>query len=361
MNARATARYEQLIVQELTGVISPKDKAALDKAKAKYPEVNKLWEENQRLLSETQVQQLMNEKIILPPVSTIPTIRKSSAPRMVALCIAVVILSSLFFWLSVQNPVAKVDANAIQLRLENGEIIDLSEAGDLQTDDISLKKLPGSLTYISNTSQSALLIVPAGKDYTVTLSDGTEVTLNAASSLRFPTSFNRDAREVIITGEAYFDVTRNANSPLTVKTTDGEVKVLGTAFNINSYEAGKLQVALITGKVLCKTTKDSSLLAPGFEATCTKTGIVVQEFKADLVLGWRKGTFQFNSTKMEDLVKVMERMFAQEIVLDGAHIGQVPLSGALNRNISLTENLNRLQGVAAFGYSIDANNVVHIK
>lgn len=353
-------KYEQLIAQELAGIISPENLEVLNKAKAEDPRVYELWEENQRLFSKRKVQEWMDEKTDLPPASDIPTPKQYKQVCIIATCIAIAVLSGLAFLLSVKKSAPKLDANIIQLRLENGAIIDLSQAGEIASANTVFKRQPDSLTYSSHSATSANLIVPAGKKYHITLSDGTAVTLNAASSLRFPTVF-KSAREVSITGEVYFNVTKKANSPFVVKTVKGEITVLGTAFNINSYDKEKLRVSLVEGKVQYRNGSDSCLLEPGLSAIGTDNYIQVREFNAEVELGWLKGNYRFSNKTLDELLKVLARSFGQEIVLDNPAIAKESISGMFVMNKSVTFNLDQLKKNVSFEYLIDENNIIHIK
>ena len=351
-------KYEQLIAQELAGIISPENLEVLNKAKAEDPRVYELWEENQRLFSKRNVQQWMEEKTDLPPASDIPPdAKKYKTAWIIATCLAAAILSGLLFLLPVKKTTPKLNAHIIQLSLENGETIDLSHAGETEAANIldSLAHLPNSLT-----SESALLSVPTGKKYHIKLSDGTEVTLNAASSLRFSTVF-KSTREVSITGEVYFNVTKKANHPFVVKTTKGVITVLGTAFNVNTYDKEKLKVSLVEGKVQYRNGRDSCLLGPGLSAIDTDNNIQVSEFNAEVELGWLKGNYRFSNKTLDELLKVLARSFGQEIVLDNPGIAKEFISGMFIMNKSITFNLDQLKKNVTFEYTIDENNTIHIK
>jgi ferric-dicitrate binding protein FerR (iron transport regulator) len=108
------------------------------------------------------------------------------------------------------------------------------------------------------------LATPRGGQYKVVLADGSEVWLNASSSLRFPTVFTGNQREVELTGEAYFEVAKNKERPFRVKVGDIQVNVLGTHFNINAYaDESAVKTSLLEGSVKIIKGKTSGLLKPG--------------------------------------------------------------------------------------------------
>src|SRR5690606_4392916 len=105
----------------------------------------------------------------------------------------------------------------------------------------------------------------------IVLADGTKVWLNSASTLTFPTVFSRKERKVELTGEAYFEVTRNKAKPFFVKTLQNEVEVLGTHFNVMEYpEEGISQTTLLEGSVKVRQGKNEKLLKPGEQAESKK-------------------------------------------------------------------------------------------
>ena len=364
-------RYEQLIAEELAGIITPEDQATLDQAKADHPEVYELWKEQRSLFAQEDVRNWLEQEVT-PPVLDAPLVVKRGKLRRVLMvttsiaAITVLIIGSIYFL----NPakertlVLNTKTPTIELKLENGKVIDLSQEGKVQAGNISLTNQQKALTYSGNnaTGEMATLSVPAGKDYKVTLSDGTEIFLNSATSLRFPISFNNsDTREVSIIGEAYLKVTKDPNRPFIVKMQEGSVQVLGTEFNVNSYEQQNMQIALVEGKVQFKAGNDSAILKPGIAATYTSQQIQTERFDADDVLSWRKGIFLFNDKALEEVFKVIPRWFGQEVVIDNPKVGKEHFTGVFDRNKSIQKNLDVLKAYNGIDYSIDENNVIHIK
>jgi ferric-dicitrate binding protein FerR (iron transport regulator) len=358
-------RYEQLIAEELAGIISPEDQAALDKAKAEHPEVYELWQEKHAVFAQHSVRSWLDEESVPPSVTAVPVVGRYKRMRLVAAGLAAVIIGGVYFLMPAtkDKPLTAKAGTSIQLKLENGKVIDLSQEGKVQAGNISLSNQQKSLTYsANNTGEWATLSVPAGKDYKVTLSDGTEIFMNSATSLRFPISFNNTSnREVFISGEAYLKVSTDANRPFIVTMQEGAVKVLGTEFNVNSYEKGDLQVALVAGKVQFKAGSDSAILKPGYAATYTSQQIQTERFDADDLLSWRKGIFLFNDKALEDVFKVIPRWFGQEVVIDNPQTGKEHFTGVFDRNKTIQQNLDVLKVYNGIDYSIDENNVIHIK
>lgn len=362
----SSTRIEQLIAEELAGIITPEDKAILDKAKAEDPEVYKYWEEKHAIFEEYSIQRWLDEKMTPPDVSAIPP-RRSNKNKWfaVAACFALLVLAYKFL----VNPhinKTSVSASAIQLRLENGKVFDLSGDTIIRIDNTLLQSKMGALTYLSTSTsiESATLFVPAGKEYKLTLLDGSELFMNSATSVRFPLSFNKaSAREIGLTGEAYVKAAKNANQPLMLKLSgSASVKVLGTEFNVSSYDNEKQEIALVNGKVLFSAGLDSSLLTPGLVGSYSVgSKIHTEPFDADEILSWRKGIFLFNDKPLKEVFNVIPRWFGMEVVLDNPKVGKQYFTGSFDRNKSIEENLDVLKAYNSIDYSIDENKVIHIK
>ena len=111
------------------------------------------------------------------------------------------------------------------------------------------------------------LNVPYGEKYSIVLPDGTKVFLNAGTTLRYPDHFEGGSREVYLNGEAYLEVTKDAEHPFVVKTEEVEVKVLGTVFNVNAYPEGEwVRTTLVEGKVEAVCGGRLFVMEPGMQA-----------------------------------------------------------------------------------------------
>jgi len=359
---------DRLINEEIAGEISPENAALLKDAIANNPDVHALWLDKHTAFNDQDTIDWLNTEMEAPSIKAIELqtkkrrFRKRAWYAVSSAAILIIAAGSLFL-LNRPYPTPVIAGNAIQLKLANGKIIDLSQEGKVQAGNISLSNQQKSLTYSAgNTGEWATLSVPAGKDYKVTLSDGTEIFMNSVTSLRFPISFNNaPTREVSLTGEAYLKVTKDPARPFIVNMQEGSVRVLGTEFNVNSYEKGNLQVALVEGKVQLKAGQDSAILERGFAATYTGRQIQTESFDADDLLSWRKGIFLFNDKALEDVFKVIPRWFGQEVVIDNPKAGKEHFTGVFDRNKTIQKNLDVLKAYNGIDYFIDENNVIHIK
>lgn len=354
--------FEQLIDEELAGVISPEDQLLLNNAKIEDPIVRKLWEKSQALFADKETQDWLAAERVPPAVSMAPVFKRKKRMLIVA-CIMPLVISIAYF-LNSGGRKTYMAITVTALRLDNGEAADLSQDSKGKLGSISFNNQHRSLTYMDNSSAAkwATLTVPARKEYNITLSDGTQVFLNAASSIRFPSSFKHaPTREVSITGEAFFIVAKDASRPFIVNSAEGTVKVLGTSFNINSYDKGNLQVALVDGAVKLMAGKDSVLLKPGSVATAANGSIQTGAFDAAELLSWRKGIFQFTNKTVEDVCRIIPRWFDQQVIIDNKEIAKKCFSGIFDKSKSIQKNLDDLKEFEGIDYYIDKDNVIHIK
>ncbi len=142
------------------------------------------------------------------------------------------------------------------------------------------------------------LVTPIGGEYSLELSDGTKVFLNAASELRFSVVFIGDKRVVDLKGEAYFEVTKDTIRPFVVRVNGAEVTVLGTSFNVNTYgDDGQIYTTVVNGKVQVSSKRNgqTEILNPGMQSVMDmKTGkLVVHEVDVEPFVAWREGRFVF--------------------------------------------------------------------
>lgn len=189
------------------------------------------------------------------------------------------------------------------------------------------------------------IITPRKSVYRVVLSDGTEVWLNAASSIRFPVHFAGNEREVEITGEVYFDVNANSSHrPFTIKCRNQEVSVLGTSFNINAYsDEGAVKTTLLTGSVRVFSFPDkTTVLKPGQQSivfdnrSMPMRTVSVPE---DDVIAWKKGLFLFEDSDLSGILRQLARWYDVRIEGD---IPEKHYTGIIPRESNLSEVLKML-------------------
>lgn len=245
--------------------------------------------------------------------------------------------------------------NKAVLTLANGKTITLDSAknGLLANQGAAqIKKTrDGQLIYESdqdgNTGAEAMNTVstPRGGQYQLVLNDGSKVWLNSASSLSFPAVFKGKTREVEITGEAYFEVAKNASMPFRVKVNNTVVEVLGTHFNIMAYnDEAEMKTTLLEGSVKINNKQYSSLLKPGQQATLSQNGPikVTDNPDADDAVAWKEGIFQFRDAGLETIMRQAARWYDVQVNF----AGKVPtkeFTGRISRNVKASELMGMLK------------------
>ena len=245
--------------------------------------------------------------------------------------------------------------NKATLTLSDGSQISLTDAGNGQLAEQSgvriTKNADGQLVYSivpSDTKELAYntISTPRGGVYQINLPDGTSVWLNAASSIKFPTTFaHLSQRQVELRGEAYFEVAKNKKLPFIVSTGQQQVEVLGTHFNINSYEdEEEVKTTLLEGSVKVSA-GNVMFLKPGQQATSSvRSGGKVKVGPANIeqAMAWKNGFFHFEKENLHSVLRQLARWYDVEVVYqidrpDDEFVGDIP------RGVKLSEVLKILE------------------
>lgn len=226
-------------------------------------------------------------------------------------------------------------SNKASLKLSNGRQIDLSDAYSGIVVDGQVAYEDGSTVLDeSNVDEQTMLTLstPRGGQYQVTLPDGTKVWLNAESKLHYPYHFAADIRRVKLEGEAYFEVARQENTPFIVDTKKEKVEVLGTHFNVNSYQADESStVALIEGSVRVSLAGDiAKVLEPGQQSVVMKEKMSIQKINIDESVAWKNGEFMFNNETLANAMKKLARWYDLEIEVS-PELENVEIWGSVSR------------------------------
>ncbi|EHQ28132.1 FecR family protein [Mucilaginibacter paludis] len=212
------------------------------------------------------------------------------------------------------------------LTLSNGKkiILDSARNGVIasQGSSVVIKSKNGALVYNPATQNQHELVfntiaTPRGGRYQVALPDGSQAWLNAASSIRFPTSFNGKERVVEITGEAYFEVAKNKEKPFIVKVNNSEIRVLGTHFNVNAYaDEATIKTTLLEGAVQFTAGSSHCLLKPGQQSELNKNGQikVIPDADMESALAWKNGMLHFEDVDISFVMRQLSRWYDIDVV-----------------------------------------------
>lgn len=245
-------------------------------------------------------------------------------------------------------------SNKAILTLGNGKQITLDSVSDDQLTSISeinsSKTKRGTLVYNEQGSSSTepiynTITIPEGGQYHIVLPDGSEVWLNASSSLQYPTFFSKDERRVTLTGEAYFEIAQEVKRPFYVVSVDQQIKVLGTKFNVKAYEnEDDIKTSLLEGKVqVVSKMNQVATLAPGQQSKLTRGSRKLQTLPFDMeeAIAWKKGNFLFNETSLVDILSTIARWYAVRV--DFSSVPAIHYNGFISRNVTLSKVLTMLE------------------
>ncbi|SIO14485.1 FecR family protein [Chitinophaga niabensis] len=380
-----TEEQEYLLLGKIGGLLNEAEEKAWETLLKENPAAQQAYDDMIQALPTDEVAnsfQRIKQNAMWKDLATlykadapVPKTRRLLYRSLAAAC--VILLLSIGGWLfysynaiTSDQPAASIHTkkSGIRLTLANGQHINLStEEGAIQTDDVQLTNNNKTLTYAladegASRKEINRLTVPVGMDYKIALSDGTEVWLNAATELEFPFAFTGSTREITINGEAYLKVAKHAAKPFVVHLPHSTVQVLGTEFNVNTYDSGVVKVALVNGAVKLKAPAGESILSPGKEAIYhVGNSIQQQSFDPRLALSWREGLFYFNGATLIEINKIVPRWFGITTVIDNPNILNREFVGALDRSQPIQVFLNDLKAISGIDSYIDKDSVLHFK
>lgn len=201
---------------------------------------------------------------------------------------------------------------------------------------------------------------PHGCMYQLTLPDGSRVWLNAASSIRYPTAFAADSRQVEVTGEAFFDIVKDDRKPFTVTAGQLNVQVLGTSFNVTAYpDETTIRTTLVQGAVNVSNGSARQLLQPGEQASTAATGgpFRISKPNMEAILSWKNGEFYFQDTHIQAIMREVARWYNIEVSYEGDMSG-ITLSGIVSRNESVAQLLKALEMTKVVRFRMEGNRIV---
>lgn len=226
----------------------------------------------------------------------------------------------------------------IVLQVEDGSVQVIDPANTQNLTDKFGKVIgtqnKGKLVYSKSIEEVKLtyytLKIPYGKTFVVALSDGTIAHLNAGSTLRFPSHFLKNGnRKVFLTGEGYFEVTKDKAHPFIVNTSEMDVEVLGTKFNVSAYdEDSATEVVLVEGKVSLykgiKVAHQKVYLTPGLKGTIVNgsSKISTEKVNTEYYTAWVGGNLVFKNASFADIIKRLERRYSVTFINKNKTLGK---------------------------------------
>lgn len=254
------------------------------------------------------------------------------------------------------------------LTLANGQQIRLSDQADgtlaSQTGVRITKSASGVLTYEVISKDAAAdaintLSTNQGETYEVKLPDGSIVTLNTASSLVYPANLTaQKQRRVALTGEAFFQVAKDAEHPFIVTTGDQIVQVYGTEFNINAYpDEPHVATTLVGGSVKVTAGGKEHMLIPGEQALSRDGGFRVSRVNMDSVTDWKNGDFYLNRADFRTAMRKIARWYNVEVIYDASVPANLRSGGWISRSNNLSTVLKSIENSGLVKFRIEGRKI----
>lgn len=257
--------------------------------------------------------------------------------------------SSLF----VKESTISLISSKASLTLANGDIIDLTKDTSCVNKlfNIVVDGKTETIIYNTNLQEIAAQKINAtefntistdiGKDFRIVLPEGTIAHLNSGSSLKFPSIFTNDKREVEVSGEVLFDVQEDKSKPFIVKTKNMRIEVLGTTFNVNSYEDNDaVYTTLLSGSLRVSDANNSVIISPSQQAVYNKenSSITVKEVDTEVYSSWAHGGFVFKDETLVNIVKSINRWYDFDYIFRDVQSKEIRIGMNINRE----ENFDKI-------------------
>jgi ferric-dicitrate binding protein FerR (iron transport regulator) len=312
-------------------------------------------------------------KQVTPAVETIPARRRSLAmPRLwwAAAAVILVLGAGTYLWQASSSHPSNTPSSLVQNIPpgHEGAVLTLADGSQIQLDTVqnavvalqggaTAKVVNGALIYEESRDQHPIVYntmsTPKGRQFRLTLPDGSAIWLNSASSIRFPTVFAEAERKVEVTGEAYFEVADDPAKPFRVSINNkAAITVLGTHFNINAYDNEEsIATTLLEGKVQVSNLLQSAAgnatvtLQPLQQAQITPAGAgirLINSVDPERVMAWKNGLFHFENATLAEIMRQLERWYDIEVVYEST-VPDIALKGEITRDVPIGDLLTALK------------------
>ncbi|WP_333889482.1 FecR family protein [Sphingobacterium siyangense] len=252
------------------------------------------------------------------------------------------------------------DGRVIPLDKYQGTIANTNKAiADNKAGQV-LKYKAGQLAATEDKVEWDELMIPRGAQYSVILSDGTKVKLNSATTLKYPTHFDSHERVVYLSGEAYFEVSKDVNRPFKVESKGHRIEVTGTVFNVRAYYGeAEVETSLVEGGVNMSNHRQMMRIFPGEQVLSISADAEMKKNKINLetTIGWIKGDFVFENKNIRAIMKDVERWYNVDITFEG-NISSKTYGGSFTKEKGLKELLNQLAKITGCSFNIQGRRVM---
>jgi len=375
-----------LIEKYQAGTATPEEKNTLNAWYRSFDDTEAAIQTNEKLTEEQLAERIRNRMLrSIEQEQTLTVLRPRRKWQLPAAAILLFLIAGVYFILfklpkkdsttattsNLTNDIAP-GGNKALLTLSDGSTIVLDNVSNgtvVQEGNIKVEKLNnGLLAYNIHGKRLTendkefynTITTPRGGQYQVTLSDGTKVWLNAASSIRFPVVFTGNERKVEITGEAYFEVVKNTGTPFKVSAGSSQVEVMGTHFNVNSYDdEATIKTTLLEGLVKVSVNNQlAKFLRPGQQSGISKDGKITVLDNADTeeAIAWINGRFQYKSADIKAILRQISRWYDVDIEYRGNV--DIHFTGQLPRNQNVSGIFEKLALTGEVNFKIEGRKII---
>lgn len=216
---------------------------------------------------------------------------------------------------------------------------------------------PDMRIYAKNANRNLQIETPVAATYNIKLEDGTQVWINAGSTITYPEKFSSKQRRIQLNGEAYFNVAHDAHRPFLIEVNNTTIEVLGTTFNVNAYN-NQVLTTLVEGSVKINTAGQSDILKPGEQALFSDEKIQISQADQQKNLAWQRGEFYFDGNNIQEICEQISRWY--DIKFQGIEklSAKSSFKGSIARNQNLSSVLNILSIATNGTFQIEKGTVV---
>ncbi|WP_298710580.1 FecR family protein [Chitinophaga sp.] len=293
--------------------------------------------------------------------------------RIVRLAVAAVVLLAVATGVWMMQPVRRAapqseqladakPSGKVQLKMGDGRSVELGEEQQTiqQGSGVQITAGSATLAYSGSAAKAAgvrmdTLVIPRGLQFSLQLSDGTQVWINSATTLRYPPVFNGATRDVYVDGEAYFEVKANAAQPFIVHAGEGQLKVLGTAFNVNTF--GVTTTTLTSGRLLVAAGGQQQQLDPGEQTVFRNGTLGKQTVDTQPYTAWKDGDLLFYDVSLAEITRYLARNYDYDFEFNDTSLENLRFTLDMPRPANLQVALDVIGKGLDIGFSVQDKTV----
>ena len=278
----------------------------------------------------------------------------------VAAAVAAVLMAGGILWLqSARGPRKPSLSEEVRLAMEQSTKLGKQEAAvTVLAEEAIAQAVKANAAKVETFAAARQVATEETKEYWLTLDDGSVVHLNNDTYLIYPEKKESKTREVILDGEAYFMVAKDAERQFIVHTHQGDVKVYGTEFNVSTREGeGKTEVVLVEGSV--SVTPKSGVethIEPGQKATLGET-VLVETVDVDQYVAWNTGKFSFKDWQLSRIMAIVAKWYGCTVTFADPSLGEPRLSGNFDRYEDLSTTIESLEMVTGLKFDLSEGTI----